>query len=408
MDFKDTPELAEFRVQARRWLEANAKRRTGTESGIEIFGAIDGDRLAGARQMQALLADAGWAGLTWPESYGGRGLTSMHDIVWQQEAAQFELDTDIFGIGIGMGGPTIISWGTEEQKNLWLRPLLCGEEIWCQLFSEPEAGSDVAAVRTAASRDGDDWIIEGQKVWTSGARHSKWGMLLARTDPSVPKHAGLSYFIIDMEQPGVECRPLRQMTGESTFNEVFFNEARVPSGNLVGQVGQGWAVATTTLMNERLSIGNLLIRGQGALSKVLALFGDLEALSGSRPLDRDEIRRRMTRLYIDGQVLRYMTERLITRVGRGEIPTAEGSAAKLGLTRIVGNLANLVMLAQGAHGMLWLDDEAGAWASTFLGYPGLRIAGGTDEVMKNLVAERVLGLPSEPRFDKDVPFSALT
>ncbi|MFQ5948987.1 MAG: acyl-CoA dehydrogenase family protein, partial [Acidimicrobiia bacterium] len=242
MDFDYSPELASFRREVRSWLEANAPLRSEDESPAVLFTEHDDEAgyVAEAKRWQAKLFDEGWAGLTWPEEYGGRGLSPLHQIIWSQEAARYAIPTGIFSIGIGMGGPTVMSWGTGAQKERWLRPLLRGDEIWCQLFSEPNAGSDVAAVQTRAVPDGDEWTVNGQKLWTSGAHYSQWGMLLARTDPDVPKHRGLTYFLIDMEQEGVEPRPLRQMTGGSDFNEVFFSDARVAADNVIGEPGGGW------------------------------------------------------------------------------------------------------------------------------------------------------------------------
>jgi alkylation response protein AidB-like acyl-CoA dehydrogenase len=409
MDFADTPELAAFRAEARAWLEAHVPRLTERRLGLFAEHPDEAAHIRKARHWQARLADDGWAGLTWPEEHGGRGLTPLHQIVWQQEAAGFDLPVDVFGIGLGMGAPTIMTWGSPEQRARWLRPLLRGEEIWCQLFSEPGAGSDVAGLRTRAVRDGEEWVVNGQKVWTSGAHYSRWGMLLARSDPALPKHAGLTYFVIDMEQAGVQVRPLRQMTGGANFNEVFFVDARVPHANVIGGEGLGWTVALTTLMNERLSIGQALVGTQGVFESVRRFFADLAVRTGADPLADPGIRSAATDLYVRGQVLRFMAQRLITKFAKGEIPSAEGSAAKLGLTSLLDRLAGLVMAAQGATGLLAGDDApgGGVWTLAFLSAPGMKIAGGTDEVLKNIVGERVLGLPGDVRVDKDRPFGDL-
>ncbi|HSM01156.1 MAG TPA: acyl-CoA dehydrogenase family protein [Acidimicrobiia bacterium] len=394
-------DIEAFRSEARAWLEANVPRRSGDDNPAAIFvERPDEDAyVARAREWQARLADAGWAGLTWPEEYGGRGLGPIHQIVWTQEAAIYDLPTDIFGIGIGMAGPTILSWGTLEQKDRWLPPMLRGEEIWCQWFSEPNAGSDVASVQTRATRDGEEWIVNGQKVWTSGAHYSKWGMLLARTDPDASKHDGLTYFGIDMEQPGIEVRPLRQMTGGSNFNEVYLSDARVSNDDIVGGIGMGWAVALTTLMNERTSIGALGglagASGNDALSR---LVEESAKASGRDPLDA-VTRDRLTDIIIRSKVLQFHAGRIISRLADGEIPTAEGSAAKLVLTTLLDRLANLALELQGPRGMLAGDDAlaGGTWALAFLGYPGIKIAGGSDEIMRNIIGERVLDLPREPK-----------
>jgi alkylation response protein AidB-like acyl-CoA dehydrogenase len=394
-------DIETFRSEARVWLDANVPRRAGDDNPAAVFvERPDEDAyVARAREWQARLADSGWAGITWPEQYGGRGLGPIHQIVWTQEAAVYDLPTDIFGIGIGMAGPTILSWGTPVQKDRWLPPMLRGDEIWCQLFSEPNAGSDVASVQTRAVRDGDEWIVNGQKVWTSGAHYSKWGMLLARTDPDAPKHDGLSYFGIDMDQPGVEVRPLRQMTGGSNFNEVYLNDARVPGDAVVGGVGMGWAVALTTLMNERTSIGALGgLAGSSGNDALARLVDETAKVSGRDPID-GATRDRMTDILIRSKVLQFHAGRIISKLAAGEIPTAEGSAAKLVLTGLLDRLANLAIELQGPRGMLSGDDAlaGGTWALAFLGYPGIKIAGGSDEIMRNIIGERVLDLPREPK-----------
>lgn len=410
VDFDDTAELAAFRARAAAWLSANVAKRVD-ERALDLFGERDDDasHIADAQEAQARVFEAGFAGLMWPKEYGGRGLTPLHEIVWSQEASRFALPLEVFSVGLGMGGPTVITWGTEEQKARWLPPILRGEEIWCQLFSEPNAGSDVAAVQTRAIRDGEEWIVNGQKVWTSGAHYSKWGMLLARTDPNVPKHQGLSYFIIDMRQPGVEVRPLRQMTGGANFNEVYFTDARVPNDDLIGGEGMGWSVALTTLMNERMSIGALgALSGSGVFDAVVRLLDRIGQRTGRRPQDDPARRDELTELYVRGQVMRYNSQRIISKLARGEIPTAEGSVAKLFMTDLLRRLANFAVEVQGAPGVLDRDDavDRATWSLAFQGYPGLRIAGGTDEIMKNIIGERVLGLPGEPRTDKGLPFSA--
>jgi len=411
VDFNDTPELADFRAAARRWLTNNVAPRT-VNAGLRFFAEHPDEEawLAKARADQALLFDGGWAGISWPTRYGGRELGPVHQIVFNEEAAGFDLDTDAFSIGIGMGGPTVMAWASEAQKEAWLPAMLRGDEIWCQLFSEPGAGSDVAGLTTRAVRDGDEWVINGQKVWTSGAHYSKWGMLLARTDPTVTKHQGLSYFVIDMDQPGVESRPLRQMTGGSNFNEVFFTDARVPHAATLGGEGMGWSVAMTTLMNERMSIGALGSLNRGSVFSALEqLFEEVAAMTGRRPTDDPVFADEWTATFIDAEVLRYTAQRMVSRLVRGEIPSAEGSAAKIALSRLAERLCNLAMAGQGAHGLLGQRSAPsdGDWALAFLGFPGLKVAGGTDEVMKNIIGERLLGLPREPRVDTTLPFADL-
>jgi len=400
----------DFRAEARGWLEAHVPRRSGDDNPAVLFTEHPDEAayVAGSKAWQARLADAGYTGLTWPEEYGGRGLTPLHQIVWSQEAAQFDLPVGLFTIGIGMAGPTILTWGTEEQKTRWLRPMLRGEEVWCQLFSEPNAGSDLAGLQTRAVLDGDEWVINGQKVWTSGAQWSKWGMLLARSDPSVPKHQGITYFGIDMDQPGVEVRPLRQMTGGANFNEVYFTDARVPADGVIGSPGMGWSVGLTTLMNERTSIGALGgLAGLSGSDALIRLMGEITSRAGSNPTTDPVLRDRLAEIAVRTHVLQYHAGRIIAKLEKGEIPTAEGSVAKLALGALLDHVANFGIDSQGAHGMLAGEDAlaAGQWALAFLGYPGLKIAGGTEEIMRNIIGERVLDLPREPRTDHGVPFA---
>jgi alkylation response protein AidB-like acyl-CoA dehydrogenase len=400
-------DIEAFRAEARAWLGANATPRSGDENPAALFTEHSDEvaYVAEAKAWQQRLFDAGWAGITWPEEYGGRGLSQVHQIVWVQESARYDLPLEIFSIGLGMGGPTVLTWGTPEQKERWLRPMLRGEEIWCQMFSEPNAGSDVAAVQTRAVPDGDEWVVNGQKVWTSGAHYSKWGMLLARTDPDVPKHKGLTYFVIDMEQEGVEARPLRQMTGGANFTEVFLSGARVPADGLIGTPGMGWSVAITTLMNERTSIGALGgIAGGSGTTAVERLVSSIADRTGVDPAADETVRDRLAQIAIRARVLGYHSERIIAALAKGEIPTAEGSIAKLALTDLLERVANFGVDVQGPFGMLGGDDALGQWETAFLGYPGMRIAGGSDEIMRNIIGERVLDLPGEPRSDRDLPF----
>jgi len=400
----------DFRAEARAWLEANVPLRSGDDNPAALFTEHPDEAayVADARQWQARLADAGWAGLTWPEEHGGRGLTPIHQIAWSQEAARFDLPVELFTIGIGMAGPTILTWGTEEQKGRWLRPMLRGDEIWCQLFSEPNAGSDLASLQCRAVADGDEWVVNGQKVWTSGAQWSKWGMLLARTDPSVPKHQGMTYFGIDMEQPGVEVHPLRQMTGGANFNEVYFNDARATADQVVGAPGMGWSVGLTTLMNERTSIGALGgLSGMSGSDALIRLMTEVTTRAGARPTLDAATRDRMADIAVRSRVLEYHAGRIIAKVAKGEIPTAEGSVAKLALSDLLDRVANFGIDTQGSYGMLAGEDAltAGQWTLAFLGYPGIKLAGGSDEIMRNIIGERVLDLPREPRPDHDVPFA---
>ena len=398
MDFDDSPEDAAFRVEARAWLEAHVgpfrvERDRGGES--LIFADVnDTAYVERGKAWQRVLFDGGYAGLSWPQEYGGRGLGMSQRIVWSQEANAAGAPPSVNIIGEGMAGPTIIAHGTDEQKQRYLERLLRGDEIWCQLFSEPAAGSDVAAVTTRADRDGDEWVVSGQKVWTSAAHYAQFGILLARSDWDVPKHRGCTYFIVDMHAPGVTVRPLRQMTGGASFNEVFFDDVRVPDSQRVGAIGNGWAVAVTTLMNERMSIGVNLGGGAGfGYDRVLGELRDRGVA------DDPNVRQLAARIYIESKCLEYLGYRAVSKLLAGQIPGPEGSVAKLAVTRVARKASQLLDALRGP-GTMVRDD----YTEMQLWIPAISIAGGTDEVLRNIVGERVLGLPGEPRVDKDVAF----
>jgi len=404
MDFKDTPEEAAFRAEARAWLDANAERLQPGESAASLEGLAHPNVIRNAQEWQAKKADAGWACISWPREYGGRGATPIQSVIWNQEEAHYKTPPNIFGIGQGMLGPTIMVHGTDEQKVRYLRPMLRGDEIWCQLFSEPSAGSDLAGLRTSAVRDGDDWILNGQKIWTTGAQYSRWGMIVTRTDPTAEKHKGITYFIVDMQSPGIEIRPIKQINGMSAFNEVFFTDVRIADRNRVGAVNDGWRGALTTLMNERHSIGG----GAGGPD-----FGDLLRLArttdwGGHPALADhDVRQRLARFYIRAKGLQYTSYRTQTALSRGQTPGPESSIGKLVGAPLRQEMARLAIDLQGAAGAMLdqeLSPDEAVWQHTYLGAPGLRLAGGTDEILRNIIAERVLGLPPEIRADKGMPF----
>jgi alkylation response protein AidB-like acyl-CoA dehydrogenase len=305
------------------------------------------------------------------------------------------LGESIFVVGTAMAGPTIIAHGTPEQKLRYLEPLARGDEIWCQLFSEPGAGSDLAALSAPAVKDGGDWVVSGQKTWCSGAHYADFGILLTRSDPSVPKHAGITYFLLDMHAPGVEIRPLRQMSGGSHFNDVFLNEVRIPDANRLGPVGAGWGAAMTTLLNERMALG-----GTGGFFS----FDDLAAFARANKERIDGVTRdQLARLFTWNKTLDLLNARVVTKLGRGVVPDAESSVMKLALGRILTLGGELGLRLAGPDALL----RHGSWQHQFLTAPSLHIAGGTDEIQKNVVAERVLGLPREPRVDRDVPFNKI-
>ncbi|MFJ4922844.1 acyl-CoA dehydrogenase family protein [Streptomyces sp. NPDC088725] len=358
--------------------------------------------------------DAGLAWVHYPAGLGGLDAPrSLQAVVDTELAAAGAPDNDPrrIGIGLGMAAPTILRFGTQEQKERFLRPLWVGEEVWCQLFSEPGAGSDLAALGTRAVRDGDDWIVNGQKVWTSSAHLARWAILIARTDPGLPKHRGISYFICDMTDPGVEVRPLRQITGEAEFNEVFLTDVRVPDTHRLGETGEGWKVAQTTLMNERVSIGGSRVPREGGM------IGPIAATWRERPeLRTHDLHQRLLTLWVEAEVARLTGERLRQQMVAGQ-PGPEGSGMKLAFARLNQEISGLEVELLGEEGLLYSDwtmrrPELVDFTGRDAGYRYLRskgnsIEGGTSEVLLNIVAERVLGLPAEPRNDKDVAWKDL-
>jgi alkylation response protein AidB-like acyl-CoA dehydrogenase len=402
MDLDDTPEEAAFRLEARTWLEANAEPLAEGEAPAGFSEFDDPEEIDRAKRWQARKADAGWACITWPARYGGRGGTPMQSAIWRQEEARFRTPADVFTAGIGMAGPTLLAHGSDEQKRRWLPGMARGEQIWCQLFSEPGAGSDLAALRTAAVRDGDEWVVNGQKVWSSAAGQADWGLLLVRTDPDAGKHAGLTYLMLDMRSPGIEIRPIRQITGGATFNEEFLDDVRVPDAHRVGEVGRGWTVALTTLMNERSSLG---AGGTGGALGVRALLALAQAVHDERgPLvDDDAVCQAIADCYVRSKGVVHTSWRSLTALSRGVPAGPEVSISKLVAGRMRQQLMSLAMDLQDLSGAV---DDAGAlpWGHGYLFAPAARIGGGTDEVLRNIIGERVLGLPPEPRADKGVPF----
>ena len=399
MDLHDSPEEAAFRAEARAWLEAHARPKTGPDSAISLFSERAEDESGWVRASQGWQRtkyDAGWAGITWPKEHGGRAGSAIQSIIFGQEEGRFDVPTGLFTIGHGMIGPTIMACGSAAQKQRYLSPMLRGDEIWCQLFSEPGAGSDVASLGTRAVRDGDEWVISGQKVWTSGAHYSDFGEIITRTDPDAPKHRGITAFVVPMKDPAVTTKPLRQMTGGANFNEVFFDELRVPDANRLGDVNAGWGVAITTLMNERVAIGG----GGGGGASAAALF-DLARHTGAAA--DPVVRQDLVDVFIQGRVNKYNGYRIQTAISRGAIPGPEGSVAKLLLTRMLTKMGDVAVGMLGPNAIAATPDsrEAG-WASLLVGSPGMSIAGGTEQIMKNIIAERVLGLPGDVRVDKDV------
>jgi alkylation response protein AidB-like acyl-CoA dehydrogenase len=396
MDFNDTQEEAAFRAEAAAWLKANVP------TADELNGLDD---IAAAKLWQKRKYDAGWACIRWDKEFGGRGSSAIEQVIWNQEESKYELPGGVFSIGQGMAAPTLMTWAAEEHHKRFLPKLASGEEIWCQLFSEPAGGSDLAALRTKAERDGDDWVINGQKIWTSGAHYSDYGIIVVRTNPNVAKHKGLSYFFLDMKSPGVEIKPIRQLTGGANFNEVYFTDVRIPDSQRLGEVGQGWQVALTTLMNERASIGG----GSSAVNVDMAYRIANEVTIDDKPAIEDgAVRAKLANWYVQESGLRFTSYRSMTAISRGEIPGPENSIGKLVGAPKNQEMASFCMDLLEMSGAIWDDEmskEAGVIQMNYMGAPGLRIAGGTDEIMANIIAERVLGMPQEPRMDKGMPFS---
>ncbi len=406
MDFDDTKEEAAFRAEARAFLEANARRKSGSRA-ARRYGDTDAEDIGAAKTWQAKKADAGFACITWPKQWGGREGSPMQQIIWNQEEANYEVPPNVFLIGLGMCIPTMMTYADPAKLERYVRPAVRGEEIWCQLFSEPAGGSDVAGLRTRAEKRGDEWIVNGQKIWTSGAHYSDYGLLIVRTDPNVPKHAGITAFFIDMKSPGIEIRPIHQMSGGSNFNEVFFTDLRIPDDQRLGAVGQGWKVAITTLMNERLAVGET--RRPDTLDLVELARG--VTLDDGRPAIADQVvRERIAEWWAQSEGLKYTRFRIMTALSRGETPGPENSIAKVVNGAKLQGIASFGMDLLGMAGAVTdpsLAPMQALFQDSLLSAPGHRIAGGSDEILRNIIAERVLGLPGDVRVDKDVPFNKL-
>jgi alkylation response protein AidB-like acyl-CoA dehydrogenase len=404
VDFDDTPHEAAFRAEARAWLEANAIPKGSADdfsAGVWSSDYSEDVYVKRCREWQGRLAEGGFAGITWPTSVGGRGGRPIDQAVFNQEQVKFGVSNGVFAIAIGMVGPTLLSHGSTEQQERYLPAMLRGDEVWCQLFSETEAGSDLANIQTRAVLDGDHWVVTGQKVWTSSAQRAEWGILLARTDFDAPKHRGITYFVVDMRSPGIELRPLRQMTGDSHFSEVFLDEVRIPVANVVGEVGEGWRIAQTTLASERTAIAG----GSGGADPPGLIALAKEFGVNDQPL----VRQAVVDAHLRSELLRFLRLRSQTALSQGTRPGAETSVMKLAYARFMQQMTNAAMQVQGPTAMLAGDllPRRGVWTTKFLHSPSLRIAGGSDQVQGNIIGERVLGLPAEDRVDRDVPFRDL-
>jgi alkylation response protein AidB-like acyl-CoA dehydrogenase len=396
MDFTLTPEQQSFRDEIRSWLSRNLpgdwSSKVQAASDVPREEAYDF-----LRQWQRKMYDAGFVGLTWPKESGGRGLTFMEEMILQEEMALAKAPPLLNILAVGMAGPTINAYGTEEQKKRYPPKMLSCEEIWCQGYSEPNAGSDLAALQTRAVKDGEHYVINGQKVWTSLAHIADWMMLLARTDPQAPKHKGITYFLLDMHAPGVTVKPLKQLTGDAEFNEVYFDNVRVHESQILGGLNNGWAVGLTTLMYERLALGfGLQVRLRIALDGLVDLAR--RSTKNGVPATRDPLmRQKLAQMWIDTEVFKYTGARAITKLLKGELPGPEASSGKMMWVEGHQRVQEMAMELQGPYAQLMSGSrwavENGLWQYGFLRSRANSIEGGTTEIQKNIIGERVLGLP---------------
>ena len=403
MDFNDTPAEAEYRAKARAWLEANIGEYRDPpthEWNREEF-------VRHSKIWQAKKHAAGYTGITWPKSMGGQGLGPMNSIIYGQEESRFHAPTGLYSIGLGMCIPTVFTHGSQELIERYVPKALKGEEVWCQLFSEPVAGSDLAGIRTKAVRDGDEWVIDGQKVWTTNAHLSDFGIIVTRTDPTKPKHKGLTMFIVDMHSPGVEARPLKQMSGGADFNEVFFTGVRVKDSHRLGEVGDGWKASLTTLMNERLAVGGKPRHAPG-YATLMRYAAGIEGERGPA-LAESTVRERIAATYVADEGIKLTQMRALSALSKGQVPGPEQSISKVVVAKTMQDMASFALDLAQSSGFIadGSDPELTRLQGSYLAAAGLRIAGGTDEILRNIIAERVLGLPGDMRPDKDTPFNEI-
>ena len=401
MDFNDTPQEAEFRAKCRAWLEANAELKTKKTNSAKNMNVGNKSLLEAAAEWQKKKYDAGWAMIHWPKEFGGIGATPIERIIWAQEESKFNVPKGVYEIGLGMAGPVMMEYATDEQKERYLPPMAEGKEIWCQLFSEPSAGSDVAGLRSKAVQDGENWIVNGQKVWTSGAHFSDFGILVVRHDPSLEKHKGLTFFFVDMKSPGIEVKPIKQLTGGSSFNEVYFNDVVIPDSQRLGEIGDGWKVAITTLMNERLAVGD----ADGVDANEAFELAKKHDKDGEQLIDNNAVRESIADWYCEASGLKNTKLRTMSALSRGDTPGPEASITKIVSANKLQAIGNFGMDSSDMSGML-MDEKSDfiKFQMAWMGAAGLRIAGGTDEILKNIIAESVLGLPQEARDDKGLAF----
>lgn len=405
MDFNDSPSEAAFRAEARAWLAAHAPAHVLPE-GVRL---PDTEQAVRERAWQKTVFDGGFIGITLPKTLGGRGGSIIDAVIYAEEEGCYHLPKGPFTtIGTGMAIPVIGKHGTDEQRARYIEPTLKGEMTWCQLFSEPSAGSDLANLRTKAVQADDgsgDWIVNGQKVWSSWAHLTDWGILVVRTDGSVPKHKGLTFFVVDMKTPGIDVRPIRQISGASDFNETFLTDVRIPDANRIGAVGEGWACCMTVLMGERLGSGS---HKSGIAPLIDYALATPDGRGGSA-LDHGHVRQMLAEAYAEEQAERWFQARLRTMVSRGENPGAMAGMVKLAYARRLQKTSGLAMELRGPAGIAAQSGDAATHdlQHDYIWSTVMRIAGGADEVLRNQIAERVLGMPGDVRMDKDVPFDQL-
>lgn len=388
MDLNLTPNEQQFRDEFRAWLAANVPAEWAGNTNSEDRS----DYLGYLRDWQRQLYEGGWAGISWPQQYGGRGVSLMEQAIFQEELARANAPQLIGTIGLSLVGPTVIAMGTEEQKERYLAPILSGEEIWCQGFSEPNAGSDLASLSTRAIRDGDDFVVNGQKIWTSLAQLADWCLLLVRTDTAAPKHKGITCLLVNMRTEGISVRPLRQMSGDSGFNEVFFSNVRVPVAQVLGKIDQGWTTAITALMNERANLGSgMQVVFKRNLEALIARAHTVER-HGVRASEDPIIRQKLAQAYLELEILSLNTNRALTSLSKTGVPGPEGSIQKLFWSEWNQRMQQTAQEILGPYGQL-SDFDNGTWQYGYLRTRGNTIEAGTSEVQRNIIAERVLGLP---------------
>ena len=402
-------ETKAFRQEARNWLAENAPKHLEYHLKNSVFGKVntgEEDVVAASKAWQRMKAEGGWTVPSWPKEYGGRGASPVESLIWSQEEGVYAALFDLFFIGMGICGPTLMAYASEEQKARYLPKIASGEEVWCQMFSEPGSGSDLAGLRTKAVKDSDDWLINGQKIWTSEAHHADFGILITRTDPTVAKHKGLTMFFVDMRSEGIDVRPIKQINGGTSFNEVYLDNVRIPDSQRLGEVGDGWRVSLVALMSERMSLGSHVSTGMPELIDLVCSL----ALDNARAIDRADVRSRLADYYVKAAGVGNSTIRANNLVAKGEVPGPENSVGKLVTGELMQDLTKYAMDLQGFGAVIndpAIADGASRFQAMLMRSPAVRIEGGTDQILRNIISERVLGLPEDMRADKGLAFNEI-